>query len=73
MKICNKYHFDEIEANKRDLIDPIIETYQTLSVSTIVKLTQCNSGAWRKVYEKGEGLRSKIPLKLMKELECARK
>lgn len=73
MKICNKYAFDEIAANKRDLIDLVVTTYRTLSVAEIVKLTQSNRGAWRKVYGKGEGLRVKIPLELMKELSCSGK
>lgn len=71
-KICNKYAFDEIVANKRALIDLVVTTYRTLSVAAIVKLTQINRGAWHKVYGKGEGLRAKTPLELMKELECVR-
>ena len=68
MKIRNKYEFDEIAANKRAVIDPVVATYRAFNAGTLVKLTQCNNGAWRKVYGKGEGLRATIPLKLMGKL-----
>ena len=68
MKIRNKYEFDEIAANKRATIDPVVATYRTFNAGTLVQITRCDGGAWRKVYGKGEGLRGKIPLKLMKEL-----
>lgn len=68
MKICHKYEFDEIAANKRATIDPVVAIYRTFNAGTLVQITRCDGGAWRKVYGKGEGLRAKIPLKLMKEL-----
>ena len=68
MKIRNKYEFDEIAAHKRAMIDPVVATYRTLNTGTLVQITQCDGGAWRKVYGKGEGLRATIPLKTMKEL-----
>ncbi len=57
-----------IPLNERRLIDSIVESKRLLPVWTLAQEANKNGGAWRKVYNNGEGKNEEIPTELIKSL-----
>lgn len=52
------------------IINEIIEKYLPIPASSLVTRSHCSGGAWKRVYQEGQGNRDVIPFSLIRDLEC---
>lgn len=53
-------------------IAKIVDKYAGVQVYDLVQRTHAKGGAWARIYDSGAGNQKKIPLDLIKRLECKR-